>query len=261
MGDLKSDQAKFLRDFDSAEIPSETVSHCFLAQLDSPDTACAAAADYRFILDQGRLALISVQNRRQSPVLVDFFDRAFQRRLADGLHGQLMGKALGLKSLRTPTVLDATAGLGTDSYLMAHAGCLVTAIERSPAIFALLEDGLRRAVQAGCVQESASEVARRIEIRLGDFLLMDWPDKAYDVVYLDPMFPADRRKASSRKEMTMLQNIAYEHQSESELLSQSLRCARRRVVVKRNRRSPELGGTKPTLKFQGSRLRFDVYCC
>ena len=79
---------------------------------------------------------------------------------------------------------------------------------------------------------------------------MDWPDKAYDVVYLDPMFPADRRKASSRKEMTMLQNIATEHQSESELLSQSLRCARRRVVVKRNRRSPELGGTKPTLKFQ-----------
>ena len=67
---------------------------------------------------------------------------------------------------------------------------------------------------------------------------MDWPDKAYDVVYLDPMFPADRRKASSRKEMTMLQNIATEYQSESELLSQSLRCARRRVVVKRNRRSP-----------------------
>ena len=42
MGDLKSDQAKILRDFDSAEISSETVSHCFLAQLDSPDTACAA---------------------------------------------------------------------------------------------------------------------------------------------------------------------------------------------------------------------------
>ena len=39
MGDLKSDQAKILRDFDSAEISSETVSHCFLAQLDSPDTA------------------------------------------------------------------------------------------------------------------------------------------------------------------------------------------------------------------------------
>ena len=73
MGDLKSDQAKFLRDFDSAEISSEAVSHCFLAQLDYPDTASATAADYQFILDQGRLALISVQNRRQSPVLVDFF--------------------------------------------------------------------------------------------------------------------------------------------------------------------------------------------
>ena len=143
---------------------------------------------------------------------------------------------------------------------MAHAGCLVTAIERSPAIFALLEDGLRRAVQAVDVQESGSAAACRIEIRRGDFLLMDWPDNAYDVVYLDPMFPIDRRKASSGKEMTMLQNIASEDQSESELLSQSLRCARRRVVVKRNRRSRELAGMKPTLKFQGSRLRFDVYC-
>ena len=259
MAGLRSDKAKFLRAFSPAEISSEMVSHCFLAQLNLSDTA-GAAADYQFILDQGRLALISVQNRRQSPVLVDFFDRAFQRRLAaGGLHGQLMGKALGLKSLRTPTVLDATAGLGTDSYLMAHAGCLVTAIERSPAIFALLEDGLRRAVQAGCVQESASR-SRAVSNPAGDFLLMDWPDKAYDVVYLDPMFPADRRKASSRKEMTMLQNIATEDQSESELLSQSLRCARRRVVVKRNRRSRELAGMKPTLKFQGSRLRFDVYC-
>ena len=259
MAGLRSEKAKFLRAFSPAEISSEMVSHCFLAQLNLSDTA-GAAADYQFILDQGRLALISVQNRRQSPVLVDFFDRAFQRRLAAGLQGQLLGKALGLKNLRTPTVLDATAGLGTDSYLMAHAGCLVTAIERSSAIFALLEDGLRRAVQAVDVQESGSAAACRIEIRRGDFLLMDWPDNAYDVVYLDPMFPIDRRKASSGKEMTMLQNIATEDQSESELLSQSLRCARRRVVVKRNRRSRELAGMKPTLRFQGRRLRFDVYC-
>ena len=259
MAGLRSDKAKFLRAFSPAEISAEMVSHCFLAQLNLSDTA-GAAADYQFILDQGRLALISVQNRRQSPVLVDFFDRAFQRRLAAGLQGQLLGKALGLKNLRTPTVLDATAGLGTDSYLMAHAGCLVTAIERSSAIFALLEDGLRRAVQAVGVQASGSEAACRIEIRRGDFLLMDLPDKAYDVVYLDPMFPGDRRKARSGKEMTMLQNIATEDQSESGLLSQSLRCARRRVVVKRNRRSRELAGMKPTLKFQGSRLRFDVYC-
>ena len=129
MADLRSDQAKFLRAFGSAEISSDTVSHCFLAQLNLSDTA-GAAADYQFILDQGRLALISVQNRRQSPVLVDFFDKGFRRRLAAGLQSQLLGKALGLKNLRAPTVLDATAGLGTDSYLMAHAGCLVTAIER-----------------------------------------------------------------------------------------------------------------------------------
>ena len=83
MADLRSDQVKFLRAFGSTEISSDIVSHCFLAQLNLSDTA-DAAAEYQFILDQGRLALISVQNRRQSPVLVDFLDRAFRRRLAAG---------------------------------------------------------------------------------------------------------------------------------------------------------------------------------
>ena len=260
MGYLSRDQSNLQRTFDPAEIPADTVSHCFLSELRFSGTAWGAEAEYQFVFDQGRLALVSMRNRQQSPVLVDFADRGFQRRLATGLRGQLLGKALGLKNLRNPTVLDATAGLGTDSFLMAHAGCLVTAIERSPAIFALLEDGLRRAAQAGDALETHLEAARRMEIRRGDFLMMDWPDRAYDVVYLDPMFPTGRRKASSRKEMTMLQTFASEDQCESELLPQALRCARRRVVVKRNRRSPELAGVKPTLKLQGSRSRFDVYC-
>ena len=62
MAGLRSDEAKFLRAFSPAEISSEMISHCFLAQLNLSDTA-GAAADYQFILDQGRLALISVQNR------------------------------------------------------------------------------------------------------------------------------------------------------------------------------------------------------
>ncbi|HBW83033.1 MAG TPA: SAM-dependent methyltransferase, partial [Gammaproteobacteria bacterium] len=52
-----------------------------------------------------------------------------------------------------------------------------------------------------------------------------------------------------------------EDQCESALLSLALQCAKRRVVVKRNRRSPDLAGAKPTFKLQGSKSRFDVYCC
>ena len=110
-----------------------------------------------------------MQNRRQSPVLVDFFDRAFQRRLADGLHGQLMGKALGLKSLRTPTVLDATAGLGTDSYLMAHAGCLLPQSSAARPFLRCWKMVCGGRFRPGASGESASEVARRIEIRGGIF--------------------------------------------------------------------------------------------
>tara|TARA_B100001057_G_scaffold368894_1_gene372489 strand:- start:2726 stop:3511 length:786 start_codon:yes stop_codon:yes gene_type:complete len=261
MGDLRVDQAKLLRSFDLMKIPSDYVSYSFLSQLSFSDTILNASADFQFVLDRDRLALLSTRTRQQSPVFVDFSDRAFKRRLAAGLQGQLLGKALGLKTLRAPNVLDATAGLGTDSFLMANAGCLVTAIERSSAIFALLEDGLRRAVQPGVANEASSWVASRIEIRREDFLVADLSDKTYDVVYLDPMFPAFRRKASSRKEMTMLQEIVSEDQCESALLSLALQCAKRRVVVKRNRRSPDLAGAKPTFKLQGSKSRFDVYCC
>ncbi|TMP13498.1 class I SAM-dependent methyltransferase, partial [Pseudoalteromonas ruthenica] len=45
----------------------------------------------------------------------------------------------------TPVVLDATAGLGRDGFVLASLGCKVILHERHPVVAALLYDGLKRA--------------------------------------------------------------------------------------------------------------------
>lgn len=45
----------------------------------------------------------------------------------------------------TPNVLDGTAGLGRDAFVLASLGCKVQMVERHPVVAALLDDGLKRA--------------------------------------------------------------------------------------------------------------------
>src|SRR5712672_338078 len=54
-------------------------------------------------------------------------------------------KAAGFRKDRIPTVVDATAGLGRDAFLLASVGAKVVLLERSREVHALLEDALGRA--------------------------------------------------------------------------------------------------------------------
>ncbi|MBO4795050.1 MAG: class I SAM-dependent methyltransferase, partial [Clostridia bacterium] len=74
-------------------------------------------------------------------------DLANLARRASGanLREELIVRAAKAKDTPHPRVLDATAGLGEDSFLLAACGCEVTLYERSGAVFMLLEDSLRRA--------------------------------------------------------------------------------------------------------------------
>lgn len=68
-------------------------------------------------------------------------------------HGDLKNSALvrACSLSRVPNtdihVVDGTAGLGSDSFMLASRGFRVTAVERNPAVFALLRDGIARAQQ------------------------------------------------------------------------------------------------------------------
>ncbi|MCW8997105.1 MAG: class I SAM-dependent methyltransferase, partial [Kangiellaceae bacterium] len=66
---------------------------------------------------------------------------------------EVVAKALGCKPHFRPTILDATAGMGRDSLIMAMLGCKVEMQERNPTIFHLLENALQRFEKQGGPRE------------------------------------------------------------------------------------------------------------
>ena len=116
--------------------------------------------DLLLVVTEQRLELRETGRKKGRPLFVDFVGGAvgFRRRVA-GSRRQPIARAIGLRG-DPPTVLDATAGLGRDSFLLACLGCPVVAVERSPVLGALLGDGLTRA--AGAPDDSHQALVRRI---------------------------------------------------------------------------------------------------
>jgi len=170
-------------------------------------------------------------------------------------------KAVGIHKRhgsQRPEVLDTTAGLGEDTWLLAAAGCRVTAIERHPVVHALLADALQRA------DTIAPDVVGRITLLpcTDAAALMRRPGGAggFDVVLIDPMFPgAARRKTTERKPMRMLRWLVGDDQDADDLLELGLETASKRVVVKRPKAAPHLAAAEPVAVHAGRGLRFEVY--
>jgi 16S rRNA (guanine1516-N2)-methyltransferase len=193
------------------------------------------------------------------PVYVDFVGgQQGYRRQHGGGRGQPLARAIGFKGGHTPEVLDATAGLGRDAFVLATLGCAVRMIERSPVLAALLADGLRRAAQ---VPDTAPIVERLSLIRGDSIALMQslQEEARPEVVYLDPMYPPRHKTALVKKEMRLLQTLLGHAQDSAGLLAAALACARRRVVVKRPKGAEALPGPLPSGSISSPNTRFDLY--
>ena len=110
-----------------------------------------------------RLELRCPQRGGPGPLYVDFVGGPLGYARRVNRFG-LLFQAVGFRSGR-PTVLDATAGLGRDAFRLAYHGCRVTALERSPILFALLQDGLERAARVPELQEHLGD---RLRLLPGD---------------------------------------------------------------------------------------------
>ena len=130
-------------------------------------TLASMALPAGLVLEQGSegLLLVGDEKRFGKPLKVDFTaGKVAHRRQFGGGRGQLVAKACGLSGGITPSVVDATAGLGRDAFVLASLGAEVLMIERVPAIAALLEDGLTRARQ----HPETAEIAARMQLMPGD---------------------------------------------------------------------------------------------
>jgi 16S rRNA (guanine1516-N2)-methyltransferase len=193
------------------------------------------------------------------PLKISFLSPQLHYRLQ---HGggvkQALAKAIGIKTASRPRVLDATAGLGRDAFIMASLGCEVTMYERHPLLFILLHHALNEAQLSE--NTNIQSIAQRMRLIHGDILEGN-PEKfePYDVVYLDPMFPEPRKNAKVKKEMQALQSLVQQDQDADALLNAAMQIATTRVAVKRPKTAPFLNNSKPSHQLIGKSNRFDVY--
>jgi len=202
------------------------------------------------------LALEQLDDPKQGLVFVDFASGAVaHRRKFGGGKGQSIAKAVGLKSGVKLHVIDATAGLGRDAFVLASLGCHVDMVERSPIAAALLEDGLDRALLDA---EIGGWVQERLQLTHASGYDYLQQHKA-DVVYLDPMFPHKKKSALVKKEMRVFQGVVGADSDADDLLDVALAAAKYRVVVKRPDYAPFLNDKKPSMSIKTKKNRFDVY--
>ena len=214
----------------------------------SPETTLAAGLELR--RDADGLALAG-----GGMVLRADFSALLPRLRPDRLGRELLVRAARVRGVEAPTAVDATAGLGEDSLLLAAAGFTVTMFEKDPVIAALLRDALERAA----ANPELAPVAARMTLVEGDSVagLRDLGFSP-DVVFLDPMFPERTKSAAVKKKFQLLHHLERPCDNEAELLGAALTAHPRKVVIKRPPRGPLLAGAKLSYQVAGKAVRYDV---
>lgn len=239
-----------------------------------PGTSASDCARQIAVLqvDGLHLSLQQTGPKSPGPVTVDFGTAAMRYRRRGG-HNELLGRAVGVGKAPHIHVLDATAGLGRDGFVLADLGCSVLLCERHPVIAELLRAGLQRAER----DEDAwlRSVVGRMGLFDGDVRRVGRDRiSRQDVIFLDPMFPPRNKRAAVKKELSLLQSVLAMHESQDQgfpdmatfgeqdapaLLRWALAQTVARVVVKRPPNAPPLADVKASHCLRGKAVRYDVY--
>lgn len=198
----------------------------------------------------GVLSLYDQENP-QSKLNVNFTSGELFHRSQRHLGGEHLIKACQIKGNKNARVLDATCGLGVDSFLLSQAGFEVESYEKHPVVYALLKDGLHR------LKEMNASIGFTVYNQDSISIMSQ---SHVDVVYLDPMFPHRKKTAKNKLGMQLFQDL-YQNNADNahELISQAVKSDCQRVVIKRPTKSRLLTQFKPTFQVKGKTCRFDAY--
>ncbi|MCI2063217.1 MAG: class I SAM-dependent methyltransferase [Eubacteriaceae bacterium] len=183
------------------------------------------------------------------------FSKMLRRTKQGSLQRELVVRAARIKDAEGAlTAVDATAGLGEDSFLLAAAGFSVRLFEYNPVIAALLGDALRRAAET----PELADIAGRMELVEGDSRA-EMPLLPYhpDVILLDPMFPARHKSALVKKKLQLLQQLEQPCTDEADLVRAAMAAGPWKVIIKRPLKGDFLGGIRPSYSISGKMIRYD----
>ena len=205
------------------------------------------------------------------------WDKLQRRVVSAGRKSELLLQAAKLTA--DSQVIDATAGFGHDSLILASTGAQVTMLEQQPLMALLLLAEQQRMSTLPNWQKLMS----RLQIINTDALsyfarfnnyLGDGNEQAIDVIYLDPMFPEDSYQDSKTgkgakvgKHMQALHQLAHPPTlDEEQQLLQSAQAVvsqngqkQGRVIVKRPQFAPLLADQQPSESWNNEAVRFDGY--
>jgi len=202
--------------------------------------------------DEQGLALVS-----EDQLLRGDFTKMIPRVKAGNISKELLVKAAKIKDAdHELRAVDATAGLGEDSLLLAASGFEVTLFERNPVIYQLLTDALDRAKE---IPELAPIVARMTVRNEDSIEAMKALDFTPDVILLDPMFPERQKSALVKKKLQMIQKLETPCMDEKEIVSASMNARPKELIIKRPPKGPGLAGLKPDYSNEGKAVRFDCF--
>ena len=205
------------------------------------------------------------------------WDKLQRRVVSAGRKSEILLQAAKLTA--DSQVIDATAGFGHDSLILASTGAQVTMLEQQPLMaLLLLVEQLRMSTLPNW-----QKLMSRLQIintdaltyfaRFNNYLGAD-NEQAIDVIYLDPMFPEDSYQDSKTgkgakvgKHMQALHQLAHPPTlDEEQQLLQSAQAVvsqngqkQGRVIVKRPQFAPLLADQQPSESWNNEAVRFDGY--
>ena len=170
--------------------------------------------------------------------------------------GQNLAKAVGMKSNKNRNIIDATAGLGYDSFILASIGAKVTLIERSQKMHELLQNGIDEGKSFGGEIE---KIINRMELLFGDSKDI-LPKLTPEVIMIDTMYKDRKKTALVKKNMRLVRDIVGPDTDYIDLLKIALNCATNRVVLKQPRYAKpikEIGNCSHQIL--GKTIRYDIF--
>ena len=170
--------------------------------------------------------------------------------------GQNLAKAVGMKFNKNRTIVDATAGLGYDAFILASLGANVTLIERSKTMYNLLQEALTEAQNFG---GEISTIIKRMDLIYGDSKDI-LPKLQSEVILIDTMYKERKKSALVKNSMRLVREVVGSDPDYLELIDVALNQASNRVVIKLPRYSDENNNYKPySHQILGKSIRYDVH--
>ena len=170
--------------------------------------------------------------------------------------GQNLSRAVGMKYNKNRNIIDATAGLGYDSFILASLGAKVTLIERSQKMHEILQNGINEGVSFG---GEIKKIINRMDLLFGDSKDI-LPKLSPEVIMIDTMYKDRKKRALVKNNMRLVREIVGPDSDYVELIKVALDCAKNRVVLKQPRYADPIKEIKKcSHQILGKSIRYDVF--